>query len=586
MLKEFIFVTPVWGAPHIKLFLELGLPSLLAENNLPKLRKLSHVTYLLYIHRSDEATFQQCSFIKILSDIVDLKIIVFENTFPNNHAAMSWCHKQGFQYAIEREGYAVFIPPDCIWSNQAMLSMYHIVEQGYKLIHMSGLRLVSTLFSSAAKKYQPTCSFTPRELVKLGLKYLHPITHSHFFSEKDGGLMPANLFWTVGQDALIARCFHLHPLVAYGKSIGSQFQSTIDDDLALVFNPGVNEEYVVTDSDELIAFELSSLSHTVLAAYRKSNIEDIVGWAEISTNTKHRAFIKKTIKIHSGDTENAEWLQTEKIADAVVEQILNTLEQQGAKKFRKVWLRIRKSNNFNKILQRYIAMLKILMNTFNRMMRSPAGLYPWHWNFWFQKDVCNPFIDDLENMSGNVLYFDDKYHPLIGDINRRIAGREDLRIDLRDAKVIINQHEMLSRVQEKYYDAVIIRDFDCCLDDGRLLKVFETCLKANGTIMYYVTRAVNIKMMQAELPKSIKFVSEQTYGGLGSKIVLKWHHRSQCMSVFRYSHTLMVTVRLMFAPLLFSLYPCVSLFTFIMNKFSNKNQNWAVKLLYFSRTDA
>ena len=220
------------------------------------------------------------------------------------------------------------------------------------------------------------------------------------------------------------------------------------------------------------------------------------------------------------------------------------------------------------------------------MMRSPAGLYPWHWNFWFQKDVCNPFIDDLENMSGNVLYFDDKYHPLIGDINRRIAGREDLRIDLRDANVIINQHEMLSRVQAKYYDAVIIRDFDCCLDDGRQLKVFETCLKPNGRIMYYVTRAVNIKMMQAELPKSIKFVSEQTYGGLGSKIVLKWHHRSQCMSFFRYSHTLMVTVRLMFAPLLFSLYPCVSLLTFIMNKFSNKSQNWAVKLFYFSRTDA
>lgn len=586
MLKEFIFVTPVWGAHHIKLFLEMGLPSLLAENNLPKLRKLSHVTYLLYIHSNDEITFQRSLFMKKLSDTVDLKIIVFENTFPNNHAAMSWCHKKGFQYAIEREGYAVFTPPDCIWSNQAMLSMYHIVERGYKLIHMSGLRLISTLFFSAAKKCQPTFSFTPRELVKLALQYLHPITHSHFFSEKEGGLMPANLFWTVGQDAIIARCFHLHPLVAYGKSLGSHFQSTIDDDLALAFKPGVNEEYVVTDSDELIAFEMSSLSHTVLAAYRKSNIEDIVAWAEVSTNSKHRTFIKETIKIHAGDADNPEWLQTKMISDAVVDQILDKLAEKSAKNYRKIWLKIRKSNYFNKILQSYIALLKILMNTFNRMMRSPAGLYPWHWNFLFQKEVCNPFIDDVENMTGNILYFDDRYHPLIGDLNRRIAMRKDLRIDLRDAKVIINQNELFSRVYENHYDAVIIRDFDVSMADGCLLKVIQPCLKDNGKIMYYATRDVNIKMLQAVLPKNIKFVSEQNHGGLGTKMVLEWYKKSRGMYILGRNNTLMATVRLILAPLFFIFYPCVSLFTVIMNRFFKKQKHWAVKQFHFSRTDA
>lgn len=583
MLKEFIFITPVWGDGHIKLFLEIGLPSLLASGNLPALAKRGRVKYFIYLKTNDAESFQRAAILCELKKIVDVSFIVFDDYFSNHHSAMSWCHKQGFNEAVERGSYAVFIPPDCIWSNQAMSSMCDIVERGYKIIHMSGIRLASELFSLALKPYQGRVDFTPRELVKLALPYLHPITCSHFFDEKEGGLMPANLFWTVDETGILARCFHLHPLLVLGVSKGSDFQSTIDDDLALVVDSSEEEEYIVADSDELVAFEISSLSHQVLAAYRKGNTEDIATWAETSTNAKHRTFIKTGIKIHGADAMHPGWVRAKRITDDVVSDILDHFEARKMD-YSHQWLTGIKNNKYcKKIIAVYVAAIKSIMSGFYRLMRSGRGLYPWHWNFAFQVDVCTPFIQEIKNSSGCVLYFDDKYHPLISEIRHSMSGQDKLTVHLMDAKVVSSNVDSFSKLYNGYFDKVIIRDFDFSLTDD-FWAVMSKVLKPNGTLICYVTDITKLGAYKSKLISRLTFVSEKNYGKLGTKIAINLYHQYVQNVAHKFSFmrrvTILNTIKLMLSPFLIMVYPMISLSAFFINCLSNQ-KHWAVKGLTF-----
>jgi len=590
VLKKFVIITPVWGAGHIKLFLDIGLPSLLAPDNIPKLSALSQVKYFIYTKAQDAHLLRDASIFQQLETLVDVSLIIFEDNHPNNHSAMSWCHKLGFQYTVEHSSYAVFIPPDCIWSNQALLSMFKIVEKGYKIIHMSGIRIISDFFYKALMQSNRSISLAPRELVRFALQYLHPITLSHFFDEKEGGLMPANLFWSVDETGIIARCFHLHPLLVYGTEKKCDFKSTIDDDLALAFNSKNNEEYIVADSDELIAFEMSPLTHKVLAAYRKGNINDIAMWAAVGTNTKHRFFIKKAIKIHSENTDTFSWTVVEQKSDLVVKNILITLGENIRLNIRHVLQRMTHNKLFNKVVLLYLSGLRAGINLFHRSMRSNQGhLYPWHWNYPFQADVCNPFLNELKQMSGNVLYFDDKYLPLIHAVNYCIQGRDDLEIDLSDFSVLMSNTKLYSRVYENHYDLIVIRDFDLSHLSVEFLDLLKTVLKSNGRLIYYVIQPVNLTELTAKFPKEMKFVLEQNYGGLGTKKVVACYHWYYKTLVSRFAFlrrfSILNTCKLIVSPILILFFPLVSITTFIVNVITKNNKIWAVKRLNFYRCD-
>jgi hypothetical protein len=579
-LKEYVFITPVWGDGHTKLFLDVCLPSLLARDNIPALSKRSKVKYFIYIKSPADSSITKAPILKKLQEFVEVSLIVFDDHFSNNHSAMSWCHKAGFNYAVEHGSYAVFIPPDCVWSNQAMLSMHKIVENGYKIIHMSGIRISSELFCPELTKYKGNINLTPRELVKIALQYLHPITCSHFFDEKGGGLMPANLFWTVDETGLIARCFHLHPLLVYGTPKQCDFKSTIDDDLALAFDSAENEEYIVADSDELVAFEMSSHTHKVLAAYRKGNTDDIAMWAETCTNKKHQSFIKTVIKIHAENALHPGWSKTEAITTKVVDEILGRLASRRKDALRKWAIAFRCSQYIKKIKMFYISIIGTGTEYFSRLTRSSKGLYPWHWNFAFQIGVCNPFVNEVRRISGSILYFDDSYHPLIHEINHYCFERKDLQISLGDQQVLINNVEAYSRLYKNHYDRVIVRDFNLPLSDD-FLGLVRAILKPNGRLIYYTTDNKNIFNFLSKTQNKIKIISEDSYGGFGTKISINFYHwyYSKIKPAMPRA-TVTGSVKLLLLPVIFILYPMLSICTQLLNAFMGKKY-WAVKRFDF-----
>lgn len=327
----FVFSTPVWGAGHIGLFVDVCLPSLLAPSNLSNLATNRHNVYLIYTRPEDEAALRAASVFHRLSEIMSVKVILIHNNLDMPHRAMSDCHIDSMHRADATDAAAVFVPPDCVWSDGSMVRLETLARSGKTVVYISGVRLDrDTFVSELAAHYtedRNVLALSARDLVALGLRHLHPIARTHFFEEYDGDLMPANLAWTVPDEGILLRCFHLHPLMVKPQVKFAKFAGTIDDDLVLRACPDVRRHYIVSDSDELLALEMSRFSHTVGTVCSKGSIDGVAAWAEFGANRRHRELIHYCIRIHSRSTTESIWrakeIETNKIIEAVAE--LNNL---------------------------------------------------------------------------------------------------------------------------------------------------------------------------------------------------------------------------------------------------------------------
>jgi hypothetical protein len=321
----FVFSTPVWGAGHLGLFVNVSLPSLLAPGNLLSLAENSQNFYLIYTRPEDEENLRTAPAFRALAAIVPVEVILIREEITEPHRTMSDCHVDSLRRADELGAAAVFLPPDCVWSDGSMTRLEALARSGKSVVHMSGIRLdrdgVVPELAGHFSQGNAVLSMKARDLVAIGLRHLHPIALTHFWNEYDGGLMPANLVWTVPGQGLLLRCFHLHPLMVKSQVPFAKFESTIDDDLALRACPDASRDYVVTDSDELLAFEMSGLSRVVGTVCPKGSIEGVAAWAEVGTNKRHRELIRNSIRLHVVPVSKPAWAAAEAESDKVVDAV-------------------------------------------------------------------------------------------------------------------------------------------------------------------------------------------------------------------------------------------------------------------------
>ena len=330
-LVPLIFSTPVWGASHLGLFLNVGLPSLLSPGNLSGLETNDKNRFLIYTRPENEPDLKSSPAFHKLSRLLTVEVILISGEITEPHRTMSDCHIDSIRRADEADAAAVFLPPDCIWSDGSMVRLQELVASGKSIVHMSGIRLDRDAFVPELADYysdeNTILQIKARDLVRAALPHLHPIAHTHFWNEYEGGLMPANLIWTIPDEGLLLRCFHLHPLMVKSQIPFAKFESTIDDDLPLRACPDASRDYIVADSDELLAFEMSGLSRTVGTVCKKGSIEGVAGWAEFGTNERHRHLIMTPIRLHNRSADEAVWGAAERETGKIVNEIsrLNAL---------------------------------------------------------------------------------------------------------------------------------------------------------------------------------------------------------------------------------------------------------------------
>ena len=163
--------------------------------------------------------------------------------------------------------------------------------------------------------------------MRVALDNLHPLADASWWEEGEGGLIPANIYWRVDDEGLIGRCFHLHPIFVFPQRKNVNFFGTVDDDYVLAACPDPSRDFIVEDSDQLLAIELSDPSRFFVTRFAKGSVSDTVRWAEQFTNVRHRSLFKATVRMHTGIIQPKKWSEAEDRAHEVARQIEAQLDR-------------------------------------------------------------------------------------------------------------------------------------------------------------------------------------------------------------------------------------------------------------------
>ena len=324
---RFHFIMVVWGESFCDLFLDVCLPSLLSPNNLPAFPYRKDSVFVIYTDSRSRPRIEQSEMYARLTQFMATRISLMDQYLgPNPFETFQICHRQAIVGANAEDAALCFLAPDTVWSDGTFRQLARRAASGVRAVMIPGLRLCRESFVPVIEEVRResgdgTIALSSRSLTEIALRHLHPITVSFFWDYRPVNFWTAHLYWWVEPDGMLARCFHMHPLMIYPE-IRSEFSESIDGDYIAAACRTPGSIYVVQDSDEMLGFEISPLLHCIGALRRlRSKTLDVATFASRYTNAQHRQFVRYPIRIHAGDL-SPRWEALERSTGRQVERVL------------------------------------------------------------------------------------------------------------------------------------------------------------------------------------------------------------------------------------------------------------------------
>jgi hypothetical protein len=326
-------ITPVWGTSYTRCFLDIGLRSLLSPGNLPGLApELRNVIRLFTteadLHVIEGSPVWNCAkqFAECRVDVVGTNAV----SISDPHKTMSDCHRKAIAEGDAVGAALMFYNPDVVIADGGMRALVRLLATGKRAIQVVGLRLqkeevAPLLLRDHLSSDGIRIVISSRALIAMAMSHLHPISKMHVDGANDCDLMPQELFWCAGKSGLVARCFHIHPMLVHPRVRNAPFTTTVDDDYLRAACPDPQDEYVVTDSDEFCVCELSSIQRALIGLPRQSDNRDVAEWAWSSARPHHLEHFSRRILLHAGTTNGPEWTSALSRCDAAVKRIFEHL---------------------------------------------------------------------------------------------------------------------------------------------------------------------------------------------------------------------------------------------------------------------
>jgi hypothetical protein len=263
-------VTHVWGREYLDVFLNVCIPNQLAPGNVPALPHGSRYRILTSSAHVDE--LQAHPMVHALRDVIPVDVVVVDALDRRmdtavGHELMIACHQKAIADILDADAAIVMLSADFVLSDNALAAVVRRHREGYRAVVNTGLRLAKESFLCLLDKSRaPLASLSSRELVRMALSHLHPHTQSMFADARPFSVAPVAVYWRVGDEGLLARCLHLHPLMMDPMRPLPLLVGTNDGPYLAQACPDFSRVHVVTDSDELQMFELTMAQREVVPA--------------------------------------------------------------------------------------------------------------------------------------------------------------------------------------------------------------------------------------------------------------------------------------------------------------------------------
>jgi SAM-dependent methyltransferase len=324
------FVTPVWGEAYTKLYVDVAIPAQLSPGNLPCFRNVPNCRYIVYTRPDDAALIRESAVFSKLNECIPVTFESIPAGVNGVHDLMTECYRCGIKAAESADCAILFMTPDIVLADGSLRTIKRLSEQGSDVIYAPSIRVMKSSAAAVLNgsfKSGEVIRVSSRDLMRIALDNLHPLAHSSWWEEGDGELVPATIYWRVGDEGILAHCFHLHPLLVYPQKKGAKFFGTVDDDFVLAACPDWSRDAVVNDSDDLLAIDLSDPWRFLETRFAKGSVRDTVRWAEQFANLRHQKLFTTPIRLHTGFSHPERWAEVEVRARRVVEEVAQLLDR-------------------------------------------------------------------------------------------------------------------------------------------------------------------------------------------------------------------------------------------------------------------
>ncbi|HLI10769.1 MAG TPA: hypothetical protein VKY65_04140 [Alphaproteobacteria bacterium] len=266
------FAVPVWGPSYVKTFCDYSVPSQISAGNLGSVS--STAAYTIYTTEQDAAPLSPA--IEALSSFADVRLELIAPS-DNKYDLKSSCYRDALQRAVAAGAALFLLNADIILADGFVQSVERMLAGGARVLLIAGPRALLRPMCDALEQFRDGRSIRigPADLSRLWLRNIHPLLRMHFVDGEGEAFHPSHLYWRAGDEAVIARCFHLYPIVVRPRA-AVKFAGTIDDDLAGNLGCADSEMVFATDSRELFACELSPEEHYVGTITTRGNQKAVV----------------------------------------------------------------------------------------------------------------------------------------------------------------------------------------------------------------------------------------------------------------------------------------------------------------------
>jgi hypothetical protein len=301
---------PIWGFAYVKNFLEVALPTWLADGNLPAVSRMAQTEFVFLTSREDEIYLRAHPGFKRLSAICPTTVHFVDHLITGSN--YSTTITLAYLEAIRATGddmldtCFLFLVSDYIVADGSFRTVVERVRDGrngvlvgnFQVVEEEALPWLTDLLQASPTVLQ----IEPRRLMKWALSHLHSATAANTVNYPLIHNDHTNrLFWRVDNQTLIGRFYLMHMIAIRPELRDFVIGSSCDYSFIPEMCPSNNVE-IVTDSDDYLVIELQPRDHE--AKFLKSGPQKTGKLARTLsewTNARHRENAATTVIFHADE---------------------------------------------------------------------------------------------------------------------------------------------------------------------------------------------------------------------------------------------------------------------------------------------
>ena len=212
-------INVVWGEKYTNTFLKLSLPTQFSAGNL---RDLSiRPNYIIYTSKSGKEQITSSSIYQTLESSCNV-IFRITKISPEDcpFKILLKCHSNAIAEANTTSSPIIFLSPDSVVSTGLFTYCEKALRRDIRLIAICSTRMSLEKYQklSDIKKEENAegiVNWSPQELAVTTVRNLHHRARCLIMNNGKIGTHPSHMYWRLDDNNLLAKAYHLHPLLIF-----------------------------------------------------------------------------------------------------------------------------------------------------------------------------------------------------------------------------------------------------------------------------------------------------------------------------------------------------------------------------------